>query len=178
MWHDVPLPRCNGTSRLLLPDWPARVPLTHAHAPVCCPGLCTFSALRLCPPHLPHCAPPSLPQHDGAYDGFDPNEFPSRSGGKREAVQHIKKARRAGRPRQARCHAGIRAEGTSPVLLRIMQALAWCHPNRPTPSLTPPSPPVPFPTPHQYDMPQLDLVCLAASLLCLSCPLFFCVPAP
>ncbi|KAL4434247.1 hypothetical protein ABPG75_000688 [Micractinium tetrahymenae] len=29
--------------------------------------------------------------HDGAYDGFDPNEFPSRSGGKREAVQHIKK---------------------------------------------------------------------------------------
>jgi len=31
------------------------------------------------------------PQHDGAYDGFDPEEFPSRSGGKREAVQHIKK---------------------------------------------------------------------------------------
>lgn len=30
-------------------------------------------------------------QHDGAYDGFDPEEFPSRSGGKREAVQHIKK---------------------------------------------------------------------------------------
>lgn len=29
--------------------------------------------------------------HDGAYDGFDPSEFPSRSGGKREAVQHIKK---------------------------------------------------------------------------------------
>ena len=29
-------------------------------------------------------------QHDGAYDGFDPSEFPSRSGGKAEAVQHIK----------------------------------------------------------------------------------------
>ncbi|KAI7836959.1 hypothetical protein COHA_009208 [Chlorella ohadii] len=28
--------------------------------------------------------------HDGAYDGFDPEEFPSRSGGKAEAVQHIK----------------------------------------------------------------------------------------
>jgi phosphoserine phosphatase len=32
-------------------------------------------------------------QHDGAYDGFDPEEFTSRSGGKREAVQHIKQAR-------------------------------------------------------------------------------------
>lgn len=32
-------------------------------------------------------------QHDGAYDGFDPNEFPSRSGGKAEAVQHIKQVR-------------------------------------------------------------------------------------
>ncbi|PSC77028.1 phosphoserine chloroplastic [Micractinium conductrix] len=30
--------------------------------------------------------------HDGAYDGFDPAEFTSSSGGKREAVQHIKQA--------------------------------------------------------------------------------------
>lgn len=31
-------------------------------------------------------------QADGAYDGFDPAEFPSRSGGKAEAVAHIKQA--------------------------------------------------------------------------------------
>jgi phosphoserine phosphatase len=28
---------------------------------------------------------------DGSYKGFDPAEFPSRSGGKAEAVKHIKK---------------------------------------------------------------------------------------
>ena len=32
-------------------------------------------------------------QEDGSYAGFDPSEFPSRSGGKREAVQHIKQVR-------------------------------------------------------------------------------------
>lgn len=39
--------------------------------------------------HEPSRLPLSL-QHDGAYDGFDPAEFTSSSGGKREAVQHIK----------------------------------------------------------------------------------------
>jgi hypothetical protein len=32
-------------------------------------------------------------QEDGSYAGFDTQEFPSRSGGKAEAVKHIKKAR-------------------------------------------------------------------------------------
>lgn len=29
-------------------------------------------------------------QEDGTFDGFDANEFTSRSGGKAEAVRHIK----------------------------------------------------------------------------------------
>ena len=53
-----------------------------------------------CPPAacLPACPPARLPaclQEDGSHAGFDTAEFPSRSGGKRDAVQHIKTVSRA-----------------------------------------------------------------------------------
>lgn len=49
------------------------------------------------PPLVPSYSYSSFLQHDGAYDGFDPAEFTSRSGGKAEAVKHIKAVSKVGR---------------------------------------------------------------------------------
>lgn len=78
---------CMAPCSMATDSWPALMPLP---VPPRCPYALTSSpcAARPLPAHIL--------QHDGAYDGFDPEEFPSRSGGKAEAVQHIKQARGSG----------------------------------------------------------------------------------
>ena len=80
-------------------------------------------------------------QADGSYAGFDPAEFPSRSGGKRDAVQHIKTVSRAEAP------GGAGGMPVSPPRCTHLSVLDPACPAPHRPSLPPPPTALP-PLPH------------------------------